>query len=39
MAGLEGWPVLYDFFSKELFGRDLKNQPVLMDNWFSEGSV
>jgi hypothetical protein len=34
MAGLEEWPVLWDFLCKEMFGRDLNNWPV-----FREGQV
>jgi hypothetical protein len=39
MAGLEGWPVLWDFLSKEMFSRDLKNRLIFREGWFYEGPV
>jgi hypothetical protein len=39
IADLEGWPVLWDFFCKELFGKDLKNRPIFREDQFSEGPV
>jgi hypothetical protein len=39
MASLEGWPVLWDFLCKELFGKDLKNRPIVREGWYSEGLV
>jgi hypothetical protein len=39
MPGLEGWPVLLDFFCKELFDRDLKNLPIFREGQFKEVSL
>jgi hypothetical protein len=39
MSDLAGWPVLWDFLCKEMFGRDLKNQPIFREGLFFEGPV